>query len=168
MGTGLFRVIMVLLWALGGMVIALGLFNGDYELALLGGVCFIIPMFLPLIVIAINRSRPASSKSKKTLSPAQQAKIKAEGQWAKREDLTARKLLENNPPLVLGRWGDEKRLVGASGLKRVITFATSPDEYYRSSLNPMRCFIPAICLSMNGSAASIARFMIAVQKWVRS
>ena len=136
MGTGLFRVIMVLLWALGGMVIALGLFNGDYELALLGGVCFIIPMFLPLIVIAINRSRPASSKSKKTLSPAQQAKIKAEGQWAKREDLTARKLLENNPPLVLGRWGDEKRLVGASGLKRVITFATSPDEYYRSSAEP--------------------------------
>jgi len=38
MGTGLFRVVMVLLWALGGMVIALGLFNGDYELALLGAV----------------------------------------------------------------------------------------------------------------------------------
>jgi len=128
---------MVLLWALGGMVIALGLFNGDYQLALLGGVCFIIPMFLPLVVIALNRTKSSSSsRSKKSLSPAQAAKVKAEGQWAKLEDLTARKLLENNPPFVLGRWGDDKKLLGATGLRRVLTFATSPEEYYRASAEP--------------------------------
>ncbi|WP_033068409.1 type IV secretory system conjugative DNA transfer family protein [Thalassospira australica] len=137
MGTGLFRVVMVLLWALGGMVIALGLFNGDYELALLGGVCFIIPMFLPLVVIAINRSKSSSSrKSGKSTSPAQAAKMKAEGQWAQADDLNGRKLLENKPDFVLGRWGEEKRLLGASGLKRVLTFSTKPEEYYRSSAEP--------------------------------
>ena len=137
MGTGLFRVVMVLLWALGGMVIALGLFNGDYELALLGGVCFIIPMFLPLVVIAINRTRPSSPrKSTKSINPAHAARMKAEGQWAQREDLTARKLLENNPDLVLGRWGDDKRLLGATGLRRVLTFSAKPEEYYRSSAEP--------------------------------
>ncbi|MDG4720051.1 MULTISPECIES: type IV secretory system conjugative DNA transfer family protein [Thalassospira] len=136
MGAGLFRVIMVLLWALGGMIIALGLFNGDYELALLGGVCFIIPMFLPLVMLAVNRASSPSSKSKPKMTPAQAAKLKAEGQWAKREDLTGRKLLEGNPPLVLGRWGEDKRLVGASGLKRIITFASKPGDYYRSSAEP--------------------------------
>ncbi|MBX2833283.1 MAG: type IV secretory system conjugative DNA transfer family protein [Rhodospirillales bacterium] len=137
MGTGFFRIVMVLLWALGGMVIALGLFNGDYQLALLGGVCFIIPMFLPLVVIAVNRAKsPSPSRSKKSMSPAQAAKAKAEGQWAKLEDLTGRKLLENNPPFVLGRWGDDKKLLGAAGLKRVLTFATSPEEYYRASAEP--------------------------------
>lgn len=137
MGTGLFRVVMVLLWALGAMVVALGLFNGDYELALLGAVCFIIPMFLPVVVIALNRMKGSSpSKNKKSMSPAQAAKAKAEGQWAKREDLNARKMLESNPSMVLGRWGEDKSLIGASGLKRVLTFSTSPEEYYRASAEP--------------------------------
>ena len=141
MGTGLFRVVMVLLWALGAMVVALGLFSGDYEMALLGAVCFIIPMFLPLIVIALNRTKSSASGAKnsrptKSMSPAQAAKIKAEGQWAKREDLDGRKMLESNPTLVLGRWGDDKSLIGASGLKRVLTFSTTPEEYYRASAEP--------------------------------
>lgn len=137
MGTGLFRVVMVLLWALGAMVVALGLFNGDYELALLGAVCFIIPMFLPLVVIVLNRMKsPASRKSKKPANAAEAAKMKAEGQWASVEDLNGRKLLENSPDLVLGRWGENKRLLGASGLKRVLTFATKPEEYYRASAEP--------------------------------
>lgn len=137
MGTGLFRVIMVLLWALGGLVIGLGLFNGDYELALMGAVCFIIPMFLPLVVIAINRIKTApSSKPRKSLSPAQAARVKAEGQWAGLEDLNGRKLLDPDPSLVLGRWGENRRLIGANGLKRVLTFSTSPEEYYRSSAEP--------------------------------
>ncbi len=69
MGTGLFRVIMVLLWALGGMVVALGLFNGDYEMALLGAVCFIIPMFLPLGVIMLNRMQSSSGSKAPSLIP---------------------------------------------------------------------------------------------------
>ncbi len=136
MGTGLFRVIMVLLWALGGMVVALGLFNGDYEMALLGAVCFIIPMFLPLVVIMLNRMQSSSGSKAPSLSPMQAAKMKAEGQWAKVEDLDARKLLEAKPSLVLGRWGPEKRLLGASGLRRVITFSSKPEEYYRASAEP--------------------------------
>lgn len=137
MGTGLFRVVMVLLWALGAMVVALGLFSGDYELALLGAVCFVVPMFLPLVVIALNRVTSSSpSSNKKSISPAQAAKIKADGQWAKREDLDGRKMLEKNPSMVLGRWGEEKSLIGASGLKRVLTFSTSPEEYYRACAEP--------------------------------
>ncbi|NIY77534.1 type IV secretory system conjugative DNA transfer family protein [Thalassospira sp. HF15] len=137
MGTGLFRVVMVLLWALGGMVIALGLFNGDYELALLGAVCFIVPMFIPLVVILLNRMKPASSaKSKKPKLGAKGSRMKADNEWATVEDLNARKLLENNPAFVLGRWGDDKRLIGANGLKRVLTFATKPEEYYRASAEP--------------------------------
>ncbi|WP_417828264.1 type IV secretory system conjugative DNA transfer family protein [Thalassospira sp.] len=133
MGTGLFRVVMVLLWSLGGMVIALGLFNSDYELALLGAVCFIIPMFIPLIVIVLNRTKP---KSKRPKTAAEAARQKAEGKWAKLEDLEARKLLEHNPTFVLGRWGDEKRLIGAGTLRRVLTFSTRPEEYYRASAEP--------------------------------
>ncbi|WP_404421592.1 type IV secretory system conjugative DNA transfer family protein [Thalassospira australica] len=136
MGTGLFRVIMVLLWALGGMVVALGVFNGDYELALLGAVCFIIPMFLPLIVIMLNRMQSAPSKKKQSVSPMQAARMKAEGQWAKVEDLDGRKLLDPKPSIVLGRWGPEKRVIGATGLRRVITFASKPEEYYRASAEP--------------------------------
>ena len=137
MGTGLFRVVMVLLWALGGMVIALGLFNGDYELALMGAVCFIVPMFIPLVVIVLNRMKPSSpAKLKKTRLGAKGAGMKAEGEWASVEDLNGCKLLENNPAFVLGRWGDDKRLIGANGLKRVLTFATKPEEYYRASAEP--------------------------------
>ncbi|WP_247741904.1 type IV secretory system conjugative DNA transfer family protein [Thalassospira sp. A3_1] len=136
MGTGLFRVVMVLLWALGAMVVTLGVFNGDYELALLGAVCFIIPMFLPLIVIVLNRLQSSPSNKKQSVSPMQAARMKAEGQWAKAEDLDARKLLDPKPSIVLGRWGTEKRLIGSSGLRRVITFSSKPEEYYRASAEP--------------------------------
>jgi len=137
MGAGLFRVVMVLLWALGGMVIALGLFNGDYELALLGAVCFIVPMFIPLVVIVLNRMKPSSSaKSQKKKLGGKASGGRGEGAWATLEDLNGRKLLESNPSFVLGRWGDDKRLIGAKGLKRVITFSTKPEEFYRASAEP--------------------------------
>ncbi|MCC9620104.1 type IV secretory system conjugative DNA transfer family protein [Thalassospira sp. MA62] len=136
MGTGLFRVIMVLLWALGGLVIALGLFNGDYELALVGALCFVIPMFVPLVVILLGRLKSSVPQKKNPAGRKSGPQGKPEGKWAGLDDLKLRKLLEEKPPLILGRWGDERRLIGASDLRRILTFSTKPEDYYRACAEP--------------------------------
>jgi len=136
MGTGLFRVITVLLWALGAMVVAFSMFTADYELALMGAVCFIIPMFLPLFVIVFRRMQSSPLQKQQSVSPMLKAKMKAEGQWANAEDIDRQKLFDAKPSIVLGRWGGEKRLIGASGVRRVITFTSKPEEYCRVSAEP--------------------------------
>ncbi|MFH1804415.1 MAG: type IV secretory system conjugative DNA transfer family protein [Pseudomonadota bacterium] len=135
MGTGMFRIIMVLLWTLGGLIVAFGLFNGDYALVLVGGVCFIIPLFLPMVVILINRI-PQSRPKKPVKSPAQIARQRAEGQWAKAEDLDGRKMFDAKPSVILGRWGTEKKALGAVACSRLMTFGNNTDDYYRSAAVP--------------------------------
>lgn len=140
MGTNMFRIIMVLMWALGGMIILLGLFNSDYGIVLLGASCFVTPLILPVLVILISRiPRAAPKKSKAT--DRDRSRRKPSGRWAEQGELEDRKMFDANPAVLLGRWGDDKRVIGGH-CRRILTFAAKPDEYYRATAIPNSLMFP--------------------------
>ncbi|OSQ38279.1 type IV secretory system conjugative DNA transfer family protein [Thalassospira mesophila] len=140
MGPSGFRVMLVLMLALGALVVTIGVIARDDALILVGLVCGVIPMVVRLLIAILG---PVLAGGRQNPAPLPVAETETypdhngpDTHWAEEDGLEQAKMFEDDQQIYLARWGREHKLTGVSAVRRLMTFSNASDDFYRSSAIP--------------------------------
>jgi type IV secretion system protein VirD4 len=143
MGPSGFRVISVLLLALGALVVVIGMMARDNALVLAGMSCVVIPMVVRLFIAILGpffNGRPASQTTAGTgvapVAPSEPDQDEPQGHWATEDGLEQAGVMAADPQIYLARWRNTTKLIGLPSVRRLMTFCNQSTDFYQSSVIP--------------------------------
>ncbi|OKH88422.1 type IV secretory system conjugative DNA transfer family protein [Thalassospira sp. TSL5-1] len=139
MGPAGFRVLMVLMLALGALVVVIGMTAHDEALILAGLTCGVIPLVVRLFVGLLAPYLTDSPQNTKPAEPSavqEAAEEKRNDHWADKSTLEQAGVLAADPQIYLGRVLETSVMIGLQSVRRLMTFCNASLDFYQSSVIP--------------------------------
>ena len=139
MGPAGFRVLMVLMLALGALVVVIGMTAHDDALVLAGLTCGVIPLVVRLFVGLLApylTAPPPSTPKPDPAAPSDTPEVNSNHHWADKEALEQAGVLAADPSIYLGRVQKSSSMIGLQSVRRLMTFSNASLDFYQSSVIP--------------------------------